>query len=445
MGSTSKTSNKIDRISELPDSLLVNILSLLPIKSAARTSVLSKRWRPLCLYLEKLQFSDRRYSGIKFTNFVDRLLLHKPPGLKMDQFGLSCGEDHCLNRVTEWIRNVVGRDLKELELSFRSKELYKLIKDVYNCNSVEAIRLFGDILVDPPEDVGFSRLRVLEFNKVTFLSYESVGELLQKCPVLEDLSIDECVWLDGYCLSICGSALKKLSLSSSLAVDIEFSLEILIDTPALETLYISSAADDIFIKENLQFLKTAYIDIEQIIIEGSVPTSVFGLLKKINHVQFLHLGAETVEALNSAHNYDPTAVHQGFPLFHNLNKLCLTVSMYCGLTLLDDFLQNSPNLQSLQFPHGLVDFDESSYFSWGFSRVPECLSMHLEKVKIYEFHGTDEEMSLVRYLLEHGSALRKVLIHFSSFWEDPDQVHEVQEELLTYHRESTTCELNISF
>ena len=295
MGSTSKTSNKIDRISELPDSLLVNILSLLPIKSAARTSVLSKRWRPLCLYLEKLQFSDRRYSGIKFTNFVDRLLLHKPPGLKMDQFGLSCGEDHCLNRVTEWIRNVVGRDLKELELSFRSKELYKLIKDVYNCNSVEAIRLFGDILVDPPEDVGFSRLRVLEFNKVTFLSYESVGELLQKCPVLEDLSIDECVWLDGYCLSICGSALKKLSLSSSLAVDIEFSLEILIDTPALETLYISSAADDIFIKENLQFLKTAYIDIEQIIIEGSVPTSVFGLLKKINHVQFLHLGAETVE------------------------------------------------------------------------------------------------------------------------------------------------------
>lgn len=149
-------------------------------------------------------------------------------------------------------------------------------------------------MVDPPEDVGFSRLRVLEFNEVTISSYESVGELLHKCPVLEDLSIDKCVWLDGCCLSICGSALKKLSLSSSSPANQEFSLKILIDTPALQTLNISFAADDIFIKENLQFLKTAYIDVEQII-EGSVPSSVFELLKKINHVQFLHLGAETVE------------------------------------------------------------------------------------------------------------------------------------------------------
>nr|XP_017214854.1 PREDICTED: FBD-associated F-box protein At4g10400-like [Daucus carota subsp. sativus] len=363
----------------------------------------------------------------------------------MDQLGLYCGNNHCPSRVTDWIQNVVERNLKELELNFRFGKLYELIPDVYICTSLEVLRLVGDILVDPPENVRFSRLRVLEFKKIRVSSCEAVGEILLNCPVLEDLTIDDCVWLDGYCLTIFGPSMKKLSMSFRSWANEEFSLGILIFTPRLETLYIESfVSDDIFINDNFQFLTTAYIDVKEMI-EGAVPSSVFGLLKRINQVKFLDLGFETVEALNSAHNYDPTAVHQGFPLFHNLNKLCLTVSMYCGLTLLDDFLQNSPNLQSLQFPHGLVDFDESSYFSWGFSRVPECLSMHLEKVKIYEFHGTDEEMSLVRYLLEHGSALRKVLIHFSSFWEDPDQVHEVQEELLTYHRESTTCELNISF
>ena len=37
----------VDRLSLLPDSLLANIVGRLPVKDAARTAVLSRRWAPV--------------------------------------------------------------------------------------------------------------------------------------------------------------------------------------------------------------------------------------------------------------------------------------------------------------------------------------------------------------------------------------------------------------
>jgi hypothetical protein len=48
-----------DRISELPDELLIHILSLLPPKFAYTTCLLSKRWKALCQFLTVLRFDDK--------------------------------------------------------------------------------------------------------------------------------------------------------------------------------------------------------------------------------------------------------------------------------------------------------------------------------------------------------------------------------------------------
>ncbi|KAK1386861.1 FBD domain-containing protein [Heracleum sosnowskyi] len=442
---------EVDRISTLPDSLLLKILDSLPTKRAVCTSVLSKRWRPLYMSLPNLEFYDRYGKNPKqFSKFVDRFFMQRSNGLKIDKFELLCGEDYYLDRVDEWILKAIGRDLKELHLNFWFKDLYEVFHEVYMCSTLEALRLACNILVYIPEDVKFSRLRVLKFSKVTFGSIESAGELLLNCPVLEDFSIDECEWLSGHCLSICGNALKKLSLlNGSDPIDNEFFLEILIDTPALEYLGIESfVSDDILIKGNLQFLTTAYLDVEQII-EGALPSNVFGdcvfgLLKKINHVKILTLGGKTVEAFNSVYDCEFQTVHEGFPLFHNLTELDLRVETYCG-DLLSDFLKNTRNLKSLEFPWGLVDTSTDSWhFSWSWpSSVPECLSTHLQTLDIGQFYGTHDELSLVEFFLNYGSALRNVSVDASNLCNGGGA--EVQEELLSYHRESTNCKLDISF
>ncbi|KAK1371702.1 FBD domain-containing protein [Heracleum sosnowskyi] len=440
-----------DRVSDLPDSLLLKILSLLPTKDAACTSILSKRWRPLSMSLPNLDLCDENYndSGVKFANFVDRILMHRPDDLKIENFGLVCGNDNYLDRVDEWIRNAIQRDLKVIDLCFWFTELFEMLDEVFLCTSVEKLRMSSKILVDVPEDVKFTRLRVLKFDEVTFSSYESVSALLLNCPVLEDLTILCCEWLSGDRLSICGSALKKLSIYGN-SIDEEFLLEILIDTPVLETLQLGTfASDDILIKENLPFLTRAHIDVEQII-EGVTPSTVFGdcvfgLLKKINHVKSLSLSDRTVEALNRAYTYDFRTVHDSFPPFHNLIDLELSVEVYCGETLLYDFLDNSPNLQSLVFPQGLVDTlsDENWRFTWAWEHlhIPECLSAHLKTVDIREFSGTDDELSFVEYLLVYGSALKNVSINLLNLRGG----EEVRQALLNYQRESTTCELNLFF
>ncbi|KAK2392747.1 FBD-associated F-box protein [Trifolium repens] len=55
-----------DRISSLPDSILTHILSFLPTKSSAATSLLSKRWIPLWLSVLDLHFNGETF----FNNYT---------------------------------------------------------------------------------------------------------------------------------------------------------------------------------------------------------------------------------------------------------------------------------------------------------------------------------------------------------------------------------------
>lgn len=61
----------VDRISYLPDSILCHILSFVPTKLAAITSVLSKRWEQVWLSVLALYFDQEAFIDFNsFHNFV---------------------------------------------------------------------------------------------------------------------------------------------------------------------------------------------------------------------------------------------------------------------------------------------------------------------------------------------------------------------------------------
>ncbi|KAF7121199.1 hypothetical protein RHSIM_Rhsim13G0172500 [Rhododendron simsii] len=99
----------VDRISECPDSVLSHILSLLPIKDAVKTEVLSKRWQFLWTFLPSFLFhfhfsysmyddSDDEDSMVdsivsrtsNFVTFVDKTLFFSNCS-KLKKFGVDFG------------------------------------------------------------------------------------------------------------------------------------------------------------------------------------------------------------------------------------------------------------------------------------------------------------------------------------------------------------------
>ena len=82
LNTTQEDDGNVDRFSALPDYELLYILSCFYTKSAAATSILSKRWRNLFVLLPEIDLyffvykdvpdSDRLYSD--FINFTNRVI-----------------------------------------------------------------------------------------------------------------------------------------------------------------------------------------------------------------------------------------------------------------------------------------------------------------------------------------------------------------------------------
>ena len=72
--------SNVDRISKLPDSVILHILALLPTVEVIRTSLISKRWRHLWNSVPALEFCDVGVEEQKFYNFVNECLEHRMIG-----------------------------------------------------------------------------------------------------------------------------------------------------------------------------------------------------------------------------------------------------------------------------------------------------------------------------------------------------------------------------
>ncbi|MBA0742663.1 hypothetical protein Gogos_015698 [Gossypium gossypioides] len=212
-----------DKISALPDDVLLTILSLLTLKQAVATSILSRRWRYLWTSLHTLNF---RYEEIlhrndddtdnewgckiyeadymeRFMQVVNQVLRsHKAP--KLHEFGIHYPLDASRgDHIDIWVAFAIAFKVSKLELNFSTNQVpiwvcsfknYSFPLDLFDKTKriepylVQMDRVFS--VCAPPLNVdnGFDCLRELILKSVD-LTDEQFETILSSCTFLEFLHV----------------------------------------------------------------------------------------------------------------------------------------------------------------------------------------------------------------------------------------------------------------
>uniref|UniRef100_A0ACD5UBS4 Uncharacterized protein n=1 Tax=Avena sativa TaxID=4498 RepID=A0ACD5UBS4_AVESA len=208
-----------DRLSDLPDGLIHNIMSFLTAREAVQTCVLSRRWEDLwcsmpCLDIDEREFLDfdiesedayhRLHScNARFEDFVNALLLFHSAAT-LDSFRFHHVDFEKSELVNRWLRRGIKRCPKVVEI----------------CSHLGS---------------NSSRLKRLHLTAVT-LGRTFTQQLRSGCPVLDDLELKFCMLPDD--AEIVSCTLKNLTIEDCVATKLRSTL--IIKAPSLAYLQLVS-------------------------------------------------------------------------------------------------------------------------------------------------------------------------------------------------------------
>ncbi|CAA0408853.1 unnamed protein product [Arabidopsis thaliana] len=415
----------MDRISGLPDELLLRVLSLLPnVKDVVVTVVLSKRWQFLWMMVPKLVYDDS-YQNLeygKFSRFVDRsLFMRKAPGIETLHFklGQNCGNGD----IQWWIRAASKFCLRELIIEINCSTSASppiLPRSLYTeCRMLVTLKLKNAVLVDVSSPTCFPSLKNLSLVSVKYPGNEFVKSLLSSCHVLEDLVVEQCINDNVTIFSVKVPSLKSLLLRTSKKRAPDGESGFVVEAPSLEYLDIDQTGGFCVIENGMPNLAEAYVSV--------LHHHPVKFLSSITSVKRLYLCLLPHSILSCMQDMYPIRC-----VFHRLVHITLCTCDDEWLNLLACLLRGSPKLISLKLEkclmyrlsqhHGHLICSPSPLRD-DLSSVPECVLSSLETVEWVDYEGTEAERQLVEFILRNGSCLKKFVISPESV--NPDQKYEM--------------------
>ncbi|XP_045788788.1 putative F-box/FBD/LRR-repeat protein At1g66290 isoform X2 [Trifolium pratense] len=429
--------NVDDMISDLPEGVLLHILSLLPTKDVVRTSVLATKWRHLWTYLSVFDFKipyplynkskDQNQNSVNcLLDLVGRLLRKSNcvERLSIDIFEIAVDGD----KVSSLISSASKHKLQYLKLSLGvpiPNDKFALPHCFSAFESLNELCLGLKFTLCIPSDICFPSLKKLVVSDVTFANEESVQQLFSGCPVLQELTLYNCYWENIEQISVAISTLRKLTIYFDLCCvdDEDDYMTVMIDAVNLLSLSCTCHAAIRFIPVNLTSIVDAHVHLEddsQLVPVLYVAHCIFELLSGLNNVKSLDITNDTLECLIDRTEVDLNLL----PTFHNLTHLYVynfTDESTATSGVLPDILRKTPKLEVLYFPtvvREYLDGEDSLLNS-----LPCCLKSSLKRLHILYFFGDEDEIEFVMLFLKNASFFREIQLT------NVEKVADIQDQL----------------
>uniref|UniRef100_A0A5B6YJ97 F-box domain-containing protein n=1 Tax=Davidia involucrata TaxID=16924 RepID=A0A5B6YJ97_DAVIN len=426
----------LDRISALPDFILLHTLSLLPMKEVVKTGTLSKRWQYLWTSVPNLNFSDpifERHCIRSFVSFVDRTLTLCRQS-KINKFTIHFGyEPRFAYNVNLWIRFATSCDVEELDINlFVMRDgirLYTLPKHLFTSSSLTKLG-FWFCNVAPAGAISWKSLKNLSIWNVK-LSEDVIENILSGSPALEFLKLCNC-W--GFnLLDITSASVRKFVIKGYYDPMNEDDDSVLqISAPYLQSLNVDGGwylkkfqlmNMSSLVDVNLSFHLEQYEENENILKE---------LLQILCDVNELTIGTWCLQAMSKLEL-------KGLPSPVSKWKCLKIVAPIFEWNLpgIENLLQSSPNLETLIIDGAGTDFE----WEWTYGkRTFKCLQLHLKtlKINIYGFRGWafGRELPFIQFLLENALVLEKMIVCMPLGPRGSQNLLEEAEKLLNFPRSS---------
>ncbi|XP_018474176.2 putative FBD-associated F-box protein At5g53635 [Raphanus sativus] len=423
--------NELDRISELPDPLICQILYHLSTRAAVRTSVLSTRWRTLWLWVPSLDliyrddldalvnFGDRFFHSHR-VSCIDKVELLVPSYKKHEG-----GDDP--SYVTPWIDAAVKRKIQHLAVvnfpagSCSSNHdgwvkcyLHQMPLSLYICETLVSLRLL-EVQLPDSEFISLPCLKILHLSILWNPSEATFERLVSSSPVLEELNVCG-FWNENVqVFRVISKSLKDLTIATLFTGS-----KVVIDAPRLGFLSIDSSLSECYVITNMDSTNVELV---------------------------IHLG-------NNFEDYDEASLLpnsdrfssflSGISKVRDITILGNSFKGYSWCKWLPPILESCPNLKSLsleccyaEHPEAVLPLEDVDEIK--FSHVPQCLLSSLEFVDLHHvpLSRVVGEM-LVRYIIDNSAILKKLTLHLHK---DCSTEDELVKKLLKIPRGSAKCEV----